>query len=88
MNHLGVGRWLLGEDLKTDGSNFPTWCLRLRNILLHNDLLFMIEEPLDKEPGWYATAQDRDEYRETREIAIEVKTLMASSMEPRIRVLF
>jgi hypothetical protein len=55
---------------------------------MHNDLLFMIKEPLDKEPGWHATTQDRDEYRETREIAIEVKTLMDTSMEPRVRVLF
>jgi hypothetical protein len=43
MNHHGVGCWLLREDLKIDGSNFPGWCLRLRNVLLHNDLLFMIE---------------------------------------------
>jgi hypothetical protein len=48
----------------------------------------MIEEPLAKEPGWHATAQDRDEYREVCEIAIEVKALMATSMEPRLRVLF
>jgi hypothetical protein len=62
--------------------------LHLRNVLLHNDLLFMIEEPLAKEPRWHATAQDRNEYREIREIAIQVKTLMATSMEPRLRVLF
>jgi hypothetical protein len=48
----------------------------------------MIEEPLANEPEWHATAQDRDEYRETHEIAIEVKTLMATSMEPRLRVIF
>jgi hypothetical protein len=88
MYHLGVGCWLLGGDLKLDGSNFPGWCLRLRNVLLHNNLLFMIEEPLAKEPGWHATAQDCDEYRETREIAIKVKTLMGTSMEPCLRVLF
>jgi hypothetical protein len=65
MYHLGVGCWLLGEDLKIDGSNFPRWCLRLTNVLLHNDMLFMMEEPLAKKPGWYATAQDRDKYRES-----------------------
>jgi hypothetical protein len=43
MYHLGVNCYLLGEDLRIDGSNFPGWCLHLRNILLHNDLLFMIE---------------------------------------------
>jgi hypothetical protein len=88
MYHLGIGCWLLGEDLKLDGSNFPGWCLRLKNVLMHNDLLFMIEEPLAKELGWHATAQDRDEYRKIREIGVEVKTLMATSMEPHLRVLF
>jgi hypothetical protein len=86
MYHLGVVVWLCGEDLKIDGSNFPGWCLHLRNVLLPNDLLFMIEEPLAKDPGWHATAQDHDEYRGTHEIATEVKTLMATSMEPRPRV--
>jgi hypothetical protein len=62
--------------------------LHLRNILLYNDLLFMIEEPLAKEPGWHATAQDREEYRKTHEIATEVQTLMATSMEPRLKMLF
>jgi hypothetical protein len=44
--HLGVGCYLLGEDLRIDGSNFPGWCLHLRNVLLHNDLPFIIKEPL------------------------------------------
>jgi hypothetical protein len=88
MYHLGVGCWLLGEDLKIDGSDFPRWCLHLRNVFLHNYLLFMIEKPLAKEPGWYASVQDRDEYHETCEIATEVKTLMATSMEPRLKVFF
>jgi hypothetical protein len=61
--------------------------MHLRNVLLHNDL-FMIMEPLAEAPGWNATAQDREEYRETREIAAEVQTLMSTSMEPRLSVLF
>jgi hypothetical protein len=62
--------------------------LHLRNILVHNNLLFIIEEPLAKAHGWNVTTQDRDEYREIREIAVEVQTLMSISMEPRLRVLF
>jgi hypothetical protein len=88
MYHLGVGCYLLGEDLRLDGSNFLGWCLHLRNVLLHNDMLFMIEEPLDKAPSLNATAQDCEEYHETHEIATEVQTLMATSMEPHLRVLF
>jgi hypothetical protein len=48
----------------------------------------MIEELVAKEPGWHATTQDRNVYCETHEIAAEVKTLMANSMEPHLRVLF
>jgi hypothetical protein len=39
MYHLGVGCYLLGDDLRLDGSNFPRWHLCLRNVLPHNDLL-------------------------------------------------
>jgi hypothetical protein len=39
---------------------------------MYNDVLFMIMEPLVEAPGWNATAQDREEYRETHEIAVEV----------------
>jgi hypothetical protein len=60
----------------------------LRNVLLHNDLLFMIMEPLAEAPGWSATAHDCEEHRETHEIAVEVQMLMYTSMEPRLRVLF
>jgi hypothetical protein len=88
MYHLGVGCYFLGEDLRIDGLNFPGWFLHLRNVLLHNDLLFMIEEPLEKAPGWNAAAQDREKCHETREIATNVQTLMATSIEPRLRVLF
>jgi hypothetical protein len=88
MYHFGVGCYLLADDLRLDGSNFPGWHLCLRNVLFHNDLLFMIREPLAEAPGRNATAQDREEYRETREIAIEVHILMSTSMEPRLRVLF
>jgi hypothetical protein len=48
----------------------------------------MIREPLAEAPGRNATAHDREEYRKTHEIAIEVQTLMSTSMEPRLRVLF
>jgi hypothetical protein len=88
MYHLGVGCCLLEDDLRLDGSNFLVWYLRLRNVVLHSDLLFMIHEPLAEAPGPNATTQDRKEYCETREIAIEVQTLMSTSMEPRLRVLF
>jgi hypothetical protein len=60
----------------------------LRNVLLHNDLLYMIKEPLDEAPSPNASAQDRDEYHKARDIAIEVQTLMLSSMEPCLKAYY
>jgi hypothetical protein len=85
MYHLKVGCFLLGENLKIDGSNFPRWYQRLRNILLHNDLFYVIKQPLDETPGLDATAQDREEYHEAHDIVIRVQTLMLSSMEPHLK---
>jgi hypothetical protein len=48
----------------------------------------MIEEPLEKAPGWNNVAHDREKYHKTHEIATEVQTLMATSMEPCLRVRF
>jgi hypothetical protein len=62
MYHFRVGCYLLGDDLRLDGSNFPGWYLRLRNVLLHNGLIFMIREPLAEAPGPNNTAQDSEEY--------------------------
>jgi hypothetical protein len=55
---------------------------------MQNGLLHVIEEPLAAAPGPNATAQDRNEYREARDIAIEVQILMSTSMEPRLRALY
>jgi hypothetical protein len=88
MYRLEVGCFLLGDNLKVNGSNFPRWYQRLRNVLLHNDLLYVIKEPLDEAPGLNATAQDREEYREARDIVIRVQTLMLSSMEPCLKAYY
>jgi hypothetical protein len=60
----------------------------VRNVLLHNDLLYVIEEPLAGAPGPNATTQDHNEYREAHDIAIEVQTLMSSSMEPCLKAYY
>jgi hypothetical protein len=55
---------------------------------MQNDLLYVIEEPLAGAPGPNATAQDRDEYCEAHVIAIEVQTLMSTSMESCLRAYY
>jgi hypothetical protein len=48
----------------------------------------VIKESLEEAPGYNANAQDRDEYRETRDIVIEVQTSMFASMEPHLKVYY
>jgi hypothetical protein len=55
---------------------------------MHNDLLYMIKEPLVEAPGPNATAQDHDEYCEARDIAIKVQTLMSTFVEPRLKAYY
>jgi hypothetical protein len=55
---------------------------------MQNDLLYVIEEPLAGAPGPNAISQDHDEYHEPHDIAIEVQTLMSTSMEPRLRAYY
>jgi hypothetical protein len=57
-------------------------------LLIQNDFLYVIEEPLVNAPGPNASAQDRHKYREARDIAIEVQTLMASYMEPHLKAYY
>jgi hypothetical protein len=45
----------------------------------------VIKEPLDEAPGLNATAQDREEYCEARDIVIRVQTLMLSSTEHHLK---
>jgi hypothetical protein len=55
---------------------------------MQNDLLYVIEERLAGAPDPNATAQDRDEYCEARDIVIKVQTLMSASMETRLRAYY
>lgn len=73
------------EPLKRDGSNFPHWHQCLRDVLLKNDMIHVIESPLENPPGSDSTAQDRDDYQESRDHADLVKEMMLSSMEPHLR---
>jgi hypothetical protein len=88
MHNFDFSSFLWEEDLKFDGSNFPSWHRHVRNFIMQNDLLCVIEEPLAGASIPNATAQDRDEYRKARDIAIEVQTLMSTTMEPHLRAYY
>jgi len=84
-HQIDYGSFLHEEQLKSDGSNFVDWYQRLRSILLQNDLLYVIEEPLGEAPRDDAGVDDYDEYRDSRDNAIAVQTMIVASMEPQMK---
>jgi hypothetical protein len=56
MHHFDFSSFLWEEDLKFDGSNFPSCHQRVTNLIMQNDLLYVIEEPLAGASGPDATA--------------------------------
>ena len=85
---IDYGSFLRDEELKSDGSNFIDWYQRLRDILISNDLLYMIQEPLGDAPGDSASENDNGDYRDHRDISITVQCAMLYSMESELRVRF
>lgn len=61
------------EELKADGSNFIDWYQLLRDVLVSNDLLYMIREPLGDGSGDSASEDDGDDYRTRRDLFIIVQ---------------
>ena len=77
------------EKLKNDGSNFIDWYQRLRDVLISNDLLYVIQELLGDGPGDSASEDDDDDdYRTRRDLFIIVQRAMLYSMDPELWVRF
>ena len=83
--NIDYGSFLRDEELKSDGSNFIDWYQRLRGVLLQNDLLYIIEEPLGDAPDYSASEDDRDEYYGRRDSAIAVQVMMLNTMVAGMR---
>ena len=85
---IDFGSFLRNEELKFDGSNFIDWYQRLRDTLISNDLLYVIQEPLGDEPRDSASENDNGDYRDRRDISIAVQNTMLHTMESELRVRF
>ena len=83
--NIDYGSFLRDEELKSDGSNFIDWYQRLRGVLLQNDLLYIIEEPLGDAPDNSASEDDHDEYRDRCDSTIAVQCMMRFSMVAGMR---
>jgi hypothetical protein len=79
------GSFLHEEKQKIDGSNFPDWYQRLRTVLMQNNMLPMIDEPLEEAPRDNANIDDYDDYHDNRDNTVAVLTMMSSSMEPQMK---
>ena len=82
---INYGSFPHEEELKSDGSNFIDWYQCLRGVLLQNDLLYVIEEPLGDAPGDSVNVDDYDEYRDHHENCIAVQVMMLNSMVAGMR---
>jgi hypothetical protein len=53
-----------------------------------NDLLYMIQQPLEDALGDFTVNNDNGDYRDRREISIEVQSTMLHTMESELRECF
>ena len=70
--YFDYGTLLRDPELEENGSNFVDWYERLRNILIAEDVLFVIEEPVGEPPGDFVSATEYDEYADRLDTYIEV----------------
>ena len=73
------------SHLERDGSNFRHWHRSLRDVLLKNNMLYVIEKSLRFSPGPGSTAQDRDDYQEESDHCTLVREMMLSAVEPHLQ---
>ena len=71
-----------------DGSNFIYWYNKLRETLMHNNILYVIEEGLGDEPDDSASEEEDEEFHQRRDIFIEVQSIMVISLAPELKVQF
>ena len=81
------GYFLRDRQLLADGSNFIDWYEKLRGILSHNNILYVIEEFLGDAPDDSASEKEDEDFRQRRDIFISVQITM-SHMDPELKAQF
>lgn len=74
------------EELRADGSNFSDWYQHLRDVLVSNDLLYLIREPLGDKSDESTSEDDKDDFRTRRDLFIIVQCAMLYSVDSVLRV--
>ena len=86
--YLDDTAFLWSENLKSDGSNFVEWYLRLRDMLWVNDVLYVIQKQLGDKPENSASESDKLAYQICRDLFICVECTMHCTMAPELQVRF
>jgi hypothetical protein len=82
------GKFLMGEDLKSDGSNFIDWYKRLRDTLKTNFMLEFLDEPMRERPDDSADEYEEFDYQTHVDKATSVQCVMLFTMEPDLHQRF
>ena len=76
------------SSLLAGGSNFIKWYNKLRETLIHNNILYVIEQGLGERPDDSDSEEEDDEFRQHRDIFIEVQPVMTISLVPELKEQF
>ena len=82
------GYFLRDRQLLAAGSNFIDWYEKLRGILSHNNILYVIEEFLVDAPDDSASEEEDEAFRQRHDIFIDVQSTMSVSMKPELKAPF
>ena len=82
---LEFNHFINKESLQNDGSNFMEWYRNLKGVLYQNDISYVIEEFLGDNPGNFASAEAREEFRQRRDIFRSVQYTMFGCMNHELK---
>jgi hypothetical protein len=80
-------RTVLDKD-KLNGMNYMDWICNLRIILMAKKKEEVLYTPLTKEPDENATLAEKNSYKKTWDVDLEVCCLMLGCMEPDLQMKF
>ena len=76
---------LVLEKDKLNGTNFLDWNRNLRIAVMQERKLYVLDEPIHKEPTVNAPRAQRDTYIKHQNDSVDVKGLMLATMESELQ---
>ena len=73
--------WVKGEKLRLDGSNLPSWLVRLNDLLTRNHVVDYIRRTMDlTEPDYYETPHELADRYYRQEMSTYIQIIMRYGM--------